>query len=47
LIGSKWRWVPDFDENDLEQLLALEHAFCSLALISASNFAYLAEMKTK
>jgi len=35
----------DFDKNDLARLLALEHAFCSLALISASNFAYLAEMK--
>ena len=35
----------DFDRNDLARLLALEHAFCSLALISASNFAYWAEMK--
>lgn len=33
----------DWDHDDLARLLALEHAFCALALISASNFAYLAE----
>lgn len=31
------------DHDDLAKLLALEHAFCALALISASNFAHLAE----
>lgn len=33
----------DFDKDDLARLLALEHAFGALALISASNFAYLAK----
>ncbi|UCI30946.1 hypothetical protein [Mesorhizobium sp. B4-1-4] len=33
----------DWDHDDLARLLGLEHAFCALALISASNFAYLAE----
>lgn len=32
-----------FDADDLARLIALEHAFNSLALISASNFAFLAE----
>lgn len=32
----------DWNHDDLARLLALEHAFYSLALISASNFAYLA-----
>jgi hypothetical protein len=35
----------DFNQNDLARLLALEHAFCSLALMSASNFAFLAATK--
>jgi hypothetical protein len=35
----------DFNQDDLARLLALEHAFCSLALISASNFAFLAATK--
>lgn len=35
----------DFDADDLARLLALEHAFCSLALISASNFARLNNSK--
>ncbi|MER8427642.1 hypothetical protein [Mesorhizobium sp. M1403] len=33
----------DWDHDDMARLLALEHAFCALALISASNYAYLAE----
>ena len=33
----------DWDADDMARLLALEHAFCALALISASNYAYLAE----
>ena len=32
----------DWNQDDLARLLALEHAFCSIALISASNFSYLA-----
>lgn len=36
-VSSGW------DRDDLARLLALEHAFCALTLISASNFAYLAE----
>jgi hypothetical protein len=36
----------DFDKDDLARLLALEYAFECLALISASNFAYLAETST-
>lgn len=33
-----------FDADDLARLIALEHAFNSLALISASNFAFLAKI---
>ena len=33
----------EWNHDDLARLLALEHAFYSLALISASNYAYLAE----
>jgi hypothetical protein len=36
----------DFDKDDLARLLALEHAFSTIALISANNFAYLAKIKT-
>lgn len=35
----------DFDLDDFARLLALEHAFCALALISAGNFSYLAKVK--
>lgn len=35
----------DFDRDDLARLIALEHAFSALALISASNFARLEEIK--
>ncbi len=35
----------NFDLDDLARLLALEHAFSALALISAGNFAYLAKVK--
>jgi hypothetical protein len=35
----------DFDLDDLARLLALEHAFYALALISAGNFSYLANVK--
>jgi hypothetical protein len=35
----------DFDLDDFARLLALEHAFGALTLISAGNFAYLAEVK--
>ncbi len=31
----------DWDQDDLARLLALEHAFAALALISAGNFARL------
>jgi len=34
-----------FGTDDLARLIALEHAFSVLALISANNFAYLAEIK--
>jgi hypothetical protein len=34
-----------FDEDGLARLLALEHAFGALALISAGNFAHLAGIK--
>ena len=32
----------DFDRDDLARLIALEHAFYGLTLISAGNFAHLA-----
>ena len=32
----------DFNGDDMARLLALEHAFSALALISAGNFAHLA-----
>jgi hypothetical protein len=35
----------EFDLDDFARLLALEHAFGALALICASNFAYLAKVK--
>ena len=35
----------NFDQDDLARLLALEHAFSALALISASNYSYLANIK--
>jgi len=35
----------DFDIDDFARLLALEHAFSALTLISAGNFAYLADIK--
>ena len=34
----------DFDTDDFSRLLALEHAFSALALISACNFAELANI---
>ena len=34
----------DFGKDDLARLIALEHAFSALALISAGNFAYLANV---
>jgi len=33
----------DWDADDLARLLALEHAFNTIALISAGNFSYLSE----
>lgn len=36
----------DWDDDDFARLLAMEHAFCSLALISANNFASLAQCTT-
>jgi hypothetical protein len=36
----------DFNKDDLARLLALEHAFSALALISAGNFAGLHGVKT-
>lgn len=35
----------DYNLEDFARLLALEHAFYSVALISASNFAFLAKIK--
>jgi len=35
----------DFDKDDFARLLALEYAFNTLALISASNHAHLSEIK--
>ena len=36
----------DFDKSDLARLLALEYAFTTVTLLSASNFAYLANTTT-
>lgn len=36
----------DFNKSDLARLLALEYAFTTVALLSASNFAYLANTTT-
>lgn len=35
---------PDFHADDLARLLALEHALCAMTLISAGNYAYLADV---
>ena len=35
----------DFDANDLARLLALEHAFGAIVLVSATNHSFLAEQK--
>jgi len=43
--GEKEKWMSaDWDADDLARLTALEHAFSALALISASNFAFLANI---
>ncbi len=36
----------DFDKDDLARLMALEHAFWAVTLISAGNYARLAGIKT-